>query len=374
MWFVGYILAHRWTDALPYPSLRQMSRRTGISTQMLHRYKQSLVEKGYLATIPRHRPSGGRTSNSYDFSGLFARLEQLLRRDRRDPAWQPTADESEEQEQDAGVPQAVPPSQQPAPPDGVLLQGHPSGGRQRALSAPAQPSAAGAGRTGLPAGAPPPSPAPVIPTGPQESRSLSSKTRTTRSSPGQAPRRPKRDASGNGRGVRNEGTSDERENEETNGGRRTGERATNEGNEQTNGTERQFPPSASAGPLLDPADARWASACRILAAELTPAAVSAWLRPLTPVALAPAPDRGGQLLVLACNTAFHRDHVLRRYRAAIERAAGAACEVVVRPAQPESGTQVAPQPPGSAPAPASPRPALALAPAPSPALPPALRR
>ena len=100
MWFVGYILAHRWTDALPYPSLRQMSRRTGISTQMLHRYKQSLVEKGYLATIPRHRPSGGRTSNSYDFSGLFARLEQLLRRDRRDPAWQPTADESEEQEQE----------------------------------------------------------------------------------------------------------------------------------------------------------------------------------------------------------------------------------------------------------------------------------
>ena len=39
--------------------------------------------------------------------------------------------------------------------------------------------------------------------------------------------------------------------------------------------------------------------------------------------------------MLACNTVFHRDHVLRRYRAAIERAAGAACEVVVRPAQPE---------------------------------------
>ncbi len=114
---------------------------------------------------------------------------------------------------------------------------------------------------------------------------------------------------------------------------------------------------------------RWASVCRILAAELTPAAVSAWLRPLTPVALAAAPDRGGLLLVLACNTAFHRDHVLRRYRAAIERAAGAACEVVVRPAQPESGTQVAPQPPGSAPAPASPRPALALAPAPAPSAP-----
>jgi hypothetical protein len=107
---------------------------------------------------------------------------------------------------------------------------------------------------------------------------------------------------------------------------------------------------------------RWASACRILAAELTPAAFGAWLRPLTPVALVPdtgprpmpagagqgvhphpradsgadrhveaAPGPGGQRLVLACNNAFHRDHVLRRYRAAIERAAGAACEVVVRP-------------------------------------------
>src|SRR5215510_3137311 len=61
VWFVGYILAHRWTDALPYPSLRQMSRRSGISAQMLHRYKQSLVEKGFLTIIPRHRPSGGRT-------------------------------------------------------------------------------------------------------------------------------------------------------------------------------------------------------------------------------------------------------------------------------------------------------------------------
>ncbi|MGH2369467.1 MAG: hypothetical protein ACRDI2_14860, partial [Chloroflexota bacterium] len=95
VWFVGYILAHRWTAALPYPSLRLMSRRTGISTQMLHRYKQSLIEKAYLVTIPRHRPSGGRTSNFYDFSGLFGRLEHLLLRDQRDTAWQPTADEAE---------------------------------------------------------------------------------------------------------------------------------------------------------------------------------------------------------------------------------------------------------------------------------------
>ncbi|HEU5315227.1 MAG TPA: hypothetical protein VFX49_03915 [Chloroflexota bacterium] len=93
VWFVGYILAHRWSDALPFPSLRRMSRRTGISTQMLHRYKQSLIEKGFLATIPRHRPSGGRTSNYYDFTGLFRALEELLHRDRRDASWGPSLDD-----------------------------------------------------------------------------------------------------------------------------------------------------------------------------------------------------------------------------------------------------------------------------------------
>jgi hypothetical protein len=378
VWFVGYILAHRWTDALPYPSLRQMSRRTGISTQMLHRYKQSLVEKGYLATIPRHRPSGGRTSNSYDFSGLFARLEQLLRRDRRDPAWQPTADESEEQEQDADAPQGVPPSQHPAPPDGVLLRGHINGGRQRTLSAPAQPSATGAGRTGLPAGAPPPSPAPVIPTGPQESRSLLLRQEDEiqrRAGPATTATGPQAETAGES-GTRERSTIDNKERpakrvgaatdgqgERTERTERTGlagerarrniERGAREGPAPLPAQSLPRPPltalptSASPEPPADPADVRWASVCRILAAELTPAAVSAWLRPLTPVALAPAPDRGGLLLVLACNTAFHRDHVLRRYRAAIERAAGAACEVVVRPAQPESGTQAAPQPPGS---------------------------
>lgn len=81
VWFVGYILAHRWTADLPYPSLRKMARRTGVTYQMLHRYKNSLIAKGYLEVIPRTRANGGRTTNSYDFSGLFQTLEILLRRD-----------------------------------------------------------------------------------------------------------------------------------------------------------------------------------------------------------------------------------------------------------------------------------------------------
>lgn len=81
VWFVGYILAHRWTAELPFPSLRKMSVHTGVSYQMLHRYKNSLIEKNYLEIIPRTRPNGGRTTNYYDFSGLFQKLEALLIRD-----------------------------------------------------------------------------------------------------------------------------------------------------------------------------------------------------------------------------------------------------------------------------------------------------
>ena len=67
VWFVGYILAHRWTAELPYPSLRKMAHRTGVTYQMLHRYKNSLIAKQYLQVLPRNRQNGGRTTNSYDF-------------------------------------------------------------------------------------------------------------------------------------------------------------------------------------------------------------------------------------------------------------------------------------------------------------------
>jgi hypothetical protein len=105
VWFVGYILAHRWTAELPFPSLRKMSVHTGVSPQMLHRYKNSLIEKGYLETIPRTRPSGGRTSNYYDFSGLFQQLELLLIRDN---GGRPEDLEGDEEE-GADQPQYTPP-------------------------------------------------------------------------------------------------------------------------------------------------------------------------------------------------------------------------------------------------------------------------
>ncbi len=83
-WFISYILAHKWDEDLPYPSLRKMAERTGLSVRQLHRIKDAIVEKGYLQLVPRHRAEdGGQDSNAYDFGGLFGRIEELLRNDGR---------------------------------------------------------------------------------------------------------------------------------------------------------------------------------------------------------------------------------------------------------------------------------------------------
>ena len=125
VWFVGYILAHRWTAELPFPSLRKMSVHTGVSYQMLHRYKNSLIDKGYLEIIPRTRPNGGRTSNYYDFSGLFEKLEELLMRDN---GGRPEDLEGED-EDGADQPQFTPPG-------------------KRQLTSPGKPGLSGAGKRG----------------------------------------------------------------------------------------------------------------------------------------------------------------------------------------------------------------------------------
>ncbi len=84
-WFISYILAHKWDEDLPYPSLRKMAERTGLSVRQLHRIKDAIVDKGYLQLVPRHRADdGGQDSNAYDFSGLFGRLEELLRSEGRE--------------------------------------------------------------------------------------------------------------------------------------------------------------------------------------------------------------------------------------------------------------------------------------------------
>lgn len=78
VWFVSYILSHKWDADLPYPSLKKMGRSTGISERHLRRMKSTLCQKGLLEVYPRYGERERRDTDAYDFSGLFGRLERIL--------------------------------------------------------------------------------------------------------------------------------------------------------------------------------------------------------------------------------------------------------------------------------------------------------
>lgn len=81
VWFIMYILSFKWNDSLPYPSLEKMSKKSRISSPTLHSYKNSLIKKGYLEIVNRTNEYGWQTSNWYNFTKLFKKLEELIIRD-----------------------------------------------------------------------------------------------------------------------------------------------------------------------------------------------------------------------------------------------------------------------------------------------------
>lgn len=85
VWFVSYILSHKWDEDLPYPSLNKMARCGGVDKTQLYNYKDRLSAKGYLQVYSRHDERGKRESNAYDFSPLFSRLETLIAGDLAQP-------------------------------------------------------------------------------------------------------------------------------------------------------------------------------------------------------------------------------------------------------------------------------------------------
>ncbi len=78
VWFVSYVLAHKWDEDLPYPSLKKMAKCTVLSLSQLQRIKNTLCEMDYLRVVPRFSDKQGQQTNAYDFSGLFDRLEQMV--------------------------------------------------------------------------------------------------------------------------------------------------------------------------------------------------------------------------------------------------------------------------------------------------------
>ncbi len=81
LWLIGYVLAHRWTSELPFPAVRELVRRSGVTTKTIEKHKKALESKGFLEVVRRTRADGGNTSIGWDFSALFDRISELLRRD-----------------------------------------------------------------------------------------------------------------------------------------------------------------------------------------------------------------------------------------------------------------------------------------------------
>src|SRR6478609_1212571 len=59
VWFVCYILAHKWDADLPYPSLKKMAERTGLSLRQIQRIKAGLCDMEYLTVGEQYGAQGG---------------------------------------------------------------------------------------------------------------------------------------------------------------------------------------------------------------------------------------------------------------------------------------------------------------------------
>ena len=81
VWFISYVLSHKWDEDLPYPSLKKMAKVTGFSLSQLQRIKNGLCQAGLLHVYPRYDDKNGQGTNAYDFSGLFDVLEKLIESD-----------------------------------------------------------------------------------------------------------------------------------------------------------------------------------------------------------------------------------------------------------------------------------------------------
>src|SRR5439155_6380345 len=78
VWFISYILSHKWDEDLPYPSLKKLARCSRLSLSQVQRIKNSLCQAGYLKVYTRFSERQAQDTNSYDFSGLFDALEKLI--------------------------------------------------------------------------------------------------------------------------------------------------------------------------------------------------------------------------------------------------------------------------------------------------------
>jgi DNA-binding transcriptional ArsR family regulator len=69
---------HWWDSACkPYPSKQTLAERLSLSPRQVQRHIADLEEAGLVQRIERRGSNGGKLTNTYDLSGLVARLQAL---------------------------------------------------------------------------------------------------------------------------------------------------------------------------------------------------------------------------------------------------------------------------------------------------------
>lgn len=71
------IMSYKWNERWPFPALTTLAERMGCSVRYVRKLCQNLESVGYLK---RHERVG--TSNEFDLSGLFTKLEQVIEADK----------------------------------------------------------------------------------------------------------------------------------------------------------------------------------------------------------------------------------------------------------------------------------------------------
>ena len=79
--FTIHVWQHWWSDRDPYPSLRTIAARMGISVRQAKRYVESLEHKGFLRVVERFLPDGSQTTNEFDYSPLIRAVVAAARAD-----------------------------------------------------------------------------------------------------------------------------------------------------------------------------------------------------------------------------------------------------------------------------------------------------
>ncbi len=84
VWFLEWIIIHRWSDDNPYPSMTKMSKITGVSGSYLREISKDLQDRDFIRVEPRFGESGRQGTNIYHLEPLYKKLESLIQKEKPD--------------------------------------------------------------------------------------------------------------------------------------------------------------------------------------------------------------------------------------------------------------------------------------------------